>query len=48
MIANLSLIPGDGKEMAFDTEKLKVMDVMEEVDRHSRGLQRKLDLTGSN
>ena len=33
--------------MSLDTEKLSVNDVMEEVDRHSRSLKRKADLTGS-
>ena len=33
--------------MQLDTEKLSLKDVMEEVDRHSRILNRKADLTGS-
>lgn len=37
----------DGKEMKLDTEKLKIKDVMEEVDRHSRMLHRQEELTGS-
>ncbi|MCJ1338792.1 39S ribosomal protein L44, mitochondrial [Bachmanniomyces sp. S44760] len=37
----------DGKEMELDTEKLGIKDVMEEVDRHSRGLNRLADLTGN-
>lgn len=37
----------DGKEMKLDTEKLKIKDVMEEVDRHSRMLHRQEELTGN-
>jgi large subunit ribosomal protein L53 len=37
----------DGKEMNLDTEKLKIRDVMEEVDRHSRMLHRQEALTGN-
>ncbi|KAK0515667.1 hypothetical protein JMJ35_001701 [Cladonia borealis] len=36
----------DGKEMQLDTEKLKINDLEEEVDRHSRTLNRKADLEG--
>lgn len=36
----------DGKEMQLDTEKLKINDLEEEVDRHSRMLNRKADLEG--
>ncbi|MCJ1252656.1 39S ribosomal protein L44, mitochondrial [Lignoscripta atroalba] len=43
----LSLKFKDGKEMELDTEKLSIKDVMEEVDRHSRGLGRQADLTGN-
>ena len=32
--------------MQLDTEKLKIKDLMEEVDRHSRLLKRQADLTG--
>ena len=35
----------DGKEMNLDLEKLKIKDVMEEVDRHSRLLRRQEDLS---
>ncbi|MCJ1306518.1 39S ribosomal protein L44, mitochondrial [Agyrium rufum] len=45
--SSLALKFSDGKEMAFDTEKWGIKDVMEEVDRHSRGLQRKQDLKGN-
>ena len=38
---------GDGKEMVLDAEKLGINDVMEEVDRHSRMLNRKAELTGN-
>ena len=37
----------DGKEMQLDTEKLKINDVVEEVDRHSRMLNRKAELEGN-
>lgn len=33
--------------MQLDTEKLKINDVVEEVDRHSRGLNRQADLAGN-
>jgi len=36
----------DGKEIAIDLENMKIKDVMEEVDRHSRMLARKEDLNG--
>ena len=32
--------------MIFDPEKLKVADIMAEVDRHSRQLNKKLELAG--
>ncbi len=37
----------DGKEMQLDTEKMNIKDVMEEVDRHSRKLNRQADLLGN-
>ncbi|MCJ1455098.1 39S ribosomal protein L44, mitochondrial [Mycoblastus sanguinarius] len=37
----------DGKEMHLDTEKLNINDVADEVDRHSRTLNRKADLEGN-
>jgi len=36
----------DGKEMKLDTDKLSLTDVMEEVDRHSRVLNRQAELRG--
>lgn len=33
--------------MNLDLEKLKIKDVMEQVDRHSRGLARQAELTGN-
>ena len=42
----LTVYAEDGKEMQFDTEKLKLRDVEEEVDRHSRVLNRKAELAG--
>lgn len=37
----------DGKEMNLDLEKLKIKDIQEEVDRHSRMLRRIEDLSGN-
>ncbi|KAL2357688.1 hypothetical protein BJ546DRAFT_322817 [Cryomyces antarcticus] len=37
----------DGKQMSLDLEKLKIKDVQEEVDRHSRLLARQEELTGN-
>ncbi|KAA6415429.1 MAG: ribosomal protein L44 [Lasallia pustulata] len=45
--SSLSLKFKDGKEMQLDTEKLTINDVTEEVDRHSRMLNRKADLIGN-
>lgn len=36
----------DGKEMEFDPVTVKVADIYTEVDRHSRMLNRKLELAG--
>lgn len=44
--ASLKLGFKDGKEMEIDLGKLKLKEVVEEVDRHSRILQRKDELTG--
>lgn len=35
----------DGKQMDLDLDKMKITDVVKEVDRHSRILARKDDLT---
>ncbi|XXG98725.1 Protein transport protein sec20 [Hypoxylon texense] len=35
----------DGKEMTLDGEKLGIKGIIEEVDRHSRALQKQADLT---
>ncbi|CAI4216718.1 unnamed protein product [Parascedosporium putredinis] len=35
----------DGKEMSLDCEKLGIKSLTEEVDRHSRKLQKQADLT---
>ncbi|KAK2065900.1 39S ribosomal protein L53/MRP-L53 [Colletotrichum caudatum] len=35
----------DGKEMNIDCEKMGIKGIIEEVDRHSRGLQKQADLT---
>lgn len=37
----------DGKEMKIDLEKLKIRDIQEEVDRHSRILKRDEELKGN-
>jgi len=36
----------DGKEMDLDLEKLKIKEVVEEVNRHSRMLARQEELSG--
>lgn len=38
-------IAEDGKEMTLDTERLGIKGIVEEVDRHSRALQKQADLT---
>ncbi|EON62002.1 hypothetical protein W97_01221 [Coniosporium apollinis CBS 100218] len=43
----LSLKFKDGKEMDLDLQKLKIGDVEEEVNRHSRGLARQEELSGN-
>ena len=43
----LTISTEDGKEMSLDTEKMGINDVVEEVDRHSRMLNRKADLGGN-
>ncbi|KAI2472206.1 putative ribosomal protein YmL44, mitochondrial [Annulohypoxylon bovei var. microspora] len=35
----------DGREMNLDGEKLGIKGIVEEVDRHSRALQKQADLT---
>ncbi|OLN88719.1 54S ribosomal protein L44, mitochondrial [Colletotrichum chlorophyti] len=35
----------DGKEMNLEPEKMSIKNLIEEVDRHSRGLQKQADLT---
>jgi hypothetical protein len=37
----------DGKEMNLDLSKMRITEVMEEVDRHSRQLARKEELLGN-
>ncbi|KAI9662856.1 MAG: 39S ribosomal protein L44, mitochondrial [Bathelium mastoideum] len=43
--AALGLSFKDGKEMNLDLDKLKIKDIMDEVDRHSRLLGRKEELS---
>ncbi|KAF2719959.1 hypothetical protein K431DRAFT_304770 [Polychaeton citri CBS 116435] len=45
--ATLGLKFKDGKELKLDLEKLKIREIQNEVDRHSRTLKRKEDLTGN-
>ncbi|KAH8732793.1 39S ribosomal protein L53/MRP-L53-domain-containing protein [Phaeosphaeriaceae sp. PMI808] len=45
--ATLAVKFKDGKEMNLDLSKMRITEVMEEVDRHSRQLARKEDLTGN-
>jgi hypothetical protein len=37
----------DGKEMQLDLDKMRITQVVEELDRHSRQLARKEELTGN-
>ncbi|KAJ4345248.1 39S ribosomal protein L44, mitochondrial [Didymosphaeria variabile] len=37
----------DGKELKLELDKMRIPEVMEEVDRHSRILARKEELTGN-
>ncbi|OAF98991.1 uncharacterized protein CC84DRAFT_1131748 [Paraphaeosphaeria sporulosa] len=37
----------DGKELKLELDKMRIPEVMEEVDRHSRLLARKEELTGN-
>jgi large subunit ribosomal protein L53 len=37
----------DGKEMTLDLSTMRITQVVEEVDRHSRSLARKEELTGN-
>jgi large subunit ribosomal protein L53 len=39
------LLIEDGKELKLESEKLGIKGIIEEVDRHSRVLQKKADLT---
>lgn len=36
----------DGKEMSLDLDKLRLKDIEEQVDRHSRILRRQEELAG--
>ena len=46
-MSSLNGVLEDGKELILDVEKLNIKDVMEEVDRHSRVLNRQADLLGN-
>lgn len=37
----------DGKEMKVDIEKMKIKEIQNEVDRHSRVLRKAEDLSGN-
>ncbi|KAF2739200.1 hypothetical protein EJ04DRAFT_508916 [Polyplosphaeria fusca] len=45
--ATLAIKFKDGKEMNLELDKMRITEVMEEVDRHSRQLARKEELTGN-
>ncbi|KAF2634171.1 hypothetical protein P280DRAFT_318401 [Massarina eburnea CBS 473.64] len=45
--ATLGLKFKDGKEMNLEISKMRITDIMEEVDRHSRQLARKEELAGN-
>ncbi|KAH7026514.1 39S ribosomal protein L53/MRP-L53-domain-containing protein [Microdochium trichocladiopsis] len=42
--ASLSVKFKDGKELKLDSEKLGIKDIIEEVERHSRSLQKQASL----
>jgi large subunit ribosomal protein L53 len=44
-VANNVVCVEDGKEMNIDCEKTEIKSIIEEVDRHSRVLQKQADLT---
>ena len=44
--ASLGLKFKDGKDMQLDLEKMKIKEIQEAVDRHSRVLQRQEELAG--
>lgn len=39
-------LPENGKEIELDTERMKIEDIIQEVDRHSRALNRQAELAG--
>jgi large subunit ribosomal protein L53 len=45
--ANRPMCAEDGKEMHIDCDKMGIKSIIEEVDRHSRILQKQADLTDS-
>ncbi|EFQ92798.1 hypothetical protein CFE70_008453 [Pyrenophora teres f. teres 0-1] len=45
--ASLGVKFKDGKEMNLDLSTMRITQVVEEVDRHSRSLARKEELTGN-
>ncbi|KAI4917662.1 uncharacterized protein J4E92_009056 [Alternaria infectoria] len=45
--ANLGVKFKDGKEMNLDLSNMRITQVVEEVDRHSRSLARKDELAGN-
>ncbi|KAJ4372206.1 39S ribosomal protein L44, mitochondrial [Neocucurbitaria cava] len=45
--ASLGLKFKDGKEMKLDLSAMRITQVVEEVDRHSRSLARKEELSGN-
>ncbi|KAF2650190.1 hypothetical protein K491DRAFT_609355 [Lophiostoma macrostomum CBS 122681] len=45
--ASLDVKFRDGKELSLDIDKMRITEVMEQVDRHSRMLARKEELSGN-
>ncbi|KAF2118550.1 39S ribosomal protein L53/MRP-L53-domain-containing protein [Lophiotrema nucula] len=45
--ATLEIKFKDGKQMHLDLDKMRITEVTEELDRHSRTLARKEELTGN-
>lgn len=41
------MVTEDGKEMNIDCDTMNIKGIVEEVDRHSRQLQKQADLDGS-
>ena len=46
MLTTIPFLSEDGKEMNLDLEKMKIREIQNEVDRHSRQLLRQEELNG--